>query len=53
MVAATPMMLVLLGILLFNFMFPGYGFLLIVVLSLYFSFGISCLKSESKRMVNV
>jgi hypothetical protein len=53
MVATTPMMLVLLGILISNVMFPGYGFLLMVVLSVYFSLAVYSLKSESKRVVNV
>jgi hypothetical protein len=53
MVSSTPMMLVLLGLLLFNHTFPGFGFLLIAVLATYFSFAVLSLKSESKRLVNV
>jgi hypothetical protein len=53
MVSSTPMMLVLLGLLLFNNTFPGFGFLLMVVLATYFCFAVYSLKSESKRLVNV
>lgn len=53
MVAATPMMLVLLGIIISHSMFPGYGFLLLAFLALYFSLGVFFLKSESNRMVNL
>lgn len=53
MVSSTPMMLVLLGLLLFNHTFPGFGFLLIAVLATYFCFAVFSLKSESKRLVNV
>jgi hypothetical protein len=53
MVSVTPMMLVLLGIVLFDFTFPGFGFLLLVVLAVYFCFAVYSLKSESKRMVNL
>ncbi len=53
MVASTPMMLLLLIMLLDNLTFPGFGFLLVVVLATYFSFAVYSLKSESRRMVNV
>lgn len=53
MVASTPMMLVLLILLITKVMFPGYGFLLMVILATYFSFAVYSLKSESRRVVNV
>lgn len=51
MVASTPVMLVLMGLLLFHKVFPGYGFYLVALLAMYFSFGVYSLKSESMRMV--
>lgn len=53
MVSSTPMMLVLLGLLILNDTFPGFGFILIAVLAVYFSFSVWSLKSESMQMVNL
>ena len=50
-VAATPMMLVLLFMLLFSLTFPGFGFLLIAILALFFTFAVYSLRSESNRLV--
>lgn len=52
-VAATPMMLVLLCLELLKYLFPGFGFILTGILTLYFSFAVFSLKSESGRMVNI
>lgn len=53
MVSATPMMLVLLGLLLFRYTFPGYGFVLVAILAVFFSFAAFSLKSESNQLVNL
>lgn len=53
MVATTPMMLTLLILELGKFLFPGFGFLLVAVLAVYFSYAIYSFKSESTRMANV
>ncbi|RUR10664.1 DUF1189 family protein [Legionella sp. km772] len=53
MVATTPMMLTLLIMELANLLFPGFGFLLVVILAAYFSFAVFAFKSESRRMVNL
>lgn len=53
MIAATPMMLTLLIMELANLVFPGFGFLLAVILSLYFSFAVYSFRSESNQMVNL
>ncbi len=52
-VAVSPAMWLLLGLLLFNLTFPGYGFLLVGVLALYFSFATYSLKSESRQLVRL
>ena len=49
-VATTPMLLVLLSMLTIEAMFPGFGFILLVILALYFSFAVYSLKAESTRM---
>jgi uncharacterized membrane protein len=53
MVASTPMMLTLLIMELANLLFPGFGFLLVVILAAFFSYAVFALKSESRRMVNI
>jgi 4-amino-4-deoxy-L-arabinose transferase-like glycosyltransferase len=50
-VAATPMMVLLFFMLAFNLTFPGYGFMLLAVLAVYFSLGVVALKSESNHLV--
>ncbi len=53
MVAVTPMMFTLLIMELAKFLFPGFGFLLVIVLIAYYSFAVFSFISESKRMVNI
>lgn len=52
MVASTPMVSVLILFLTFNLIFPGFGFILLALLVVYFSFAIYSLRSESLRMVS-
>jgi hypothetical protein len=52
-VGTTPMMLVLLILLLGNLTFIGFGYLLVTLVAIYFSFAVYSLKSESKRLVFV
>lgn len=52
-VAATPMMLVLLFLLLFNLTFPGYGYALMPILVLYFAFAVYALSSESNQVARL
>ncbi|CEG57160.1 conserved membrane protein of unknown function [Legionella fallonii LLAP-10] len=51
MVATTPMLLALILILTADAIFPGFGFILVIIIAIYFSLGVSSLKAESKRMV--
>jgi len=51
MVAVTPMLLVLMILLTVNVMFPGFGFILMALLAAYFSFAISAVKSDSRKVV--
>ncbi|BCA95732.1 hypothetical protein TUM19329_20930 [Legionella antarctica] len=51
MVATTPMLLVLIMMLTFDAMFPGLGFVILVIMALYFGFAIYSLKAESNKMV--
>lgn len=51
MMATTPMLLALILILTADAIFPGFGFILVGVVAIYFSLGVSALKAESKRMV--
>lgn len=53
MVATTPMLLVLLLMLSMDAMFPGFGFILMVIIALYFSFAVYSLKAESNKMVTL
>lgn len=52
MVAATPMLLVLMTFITLNAIFYGFGFLLLICISIYFGFAISALRSDSKKMVS-
>ncbi len=51
MVSSTPMLSLLIIFLTLNIIFPGFGFVLLILLSGYFSFAIYSLKSESLQMV--
>lgn len=51
MMATTPMLLALILILTVDAIFPGFGFILVGIVAIYFSLGVSALKAESKRMV--
>lgn len=53
MVASTPMMFVLLLMELADLIFPGFGYLLVVILAVYFSYAVFAFRSESRRMVNL
>ncbi|MCL5272349.1 MAG: DUF1189 family protein, partial [Gammaproteobacteria bacterium] len=52
MVASTPMVSVLILFLTFNLIFPGFGFILLALLIVYYSFAIYSLRSESLQMVS-
>lgn len=52
MVSATPMLLILIIFLTLNMIFPGFGFILLMILAAYFSFAIYSLRSESMQMVS-
>ncbi|MCL9683689.1 DUF1189 family protein [Legionella maioricensis] len=52
-VATTPMLLVLMSLLTLDAIFPGLGFILLVLITLYFSFAVYSLKAESTRMANL
>lgn len=52
MVASTPMLSILILFLTFNLIFPGFGFILLILLCGYFSFAIYSLRSESLQMVS-
>lgn len=52
MVAATPMLLLLIMMLTLNIMFHGLGIILLAVLTAYFSFALYSLRSESRQVVN-
>lgn len=50
-ITSTPMMLLLLGLLLSNMTFQGYGFLLLAIFVPYYCFSVCVLKWNSKKMV--
>lgn len=49
-VSSTPMLLALIMMLTFNIIFPGLGFILLAILTAYYSFAIYSLKAQSQRM---
>lgn len=52
MVASTPMQTVLIIFLTLNLIFPGFGFILLILLVAYYSFAIYSLRAESRHLVN-
>ncbi|WP_454782494.1 DUF1189 family protein [Legionella sp. WA2022007384] len=52
-VASTPMLLVLFILLIFNFLFPGSGFILSALLVIYYSFSLYSLRAESRRVARL
>ncbi|QMT60108.1 DUF1189 family protein [Legionella sp. PC997] len=52
-VASTPMLCFLFILLIFNFLFPGSGFILSALLVIYYSFSLYSLRAESRRMARV
>lgn len=50
-VSSTPMLLALMMVLTFDLIFTGIGFILLVLLSLYFSLAIYSLKADSRSLV--
>lgn len=50
-VAGTPMLLLMMLLLTFNFMFTGSGFILLFFLIGYFSYALYALRAESKKIV--
>ena len=52
MVATTPMLLILTSMLTADAMFPGFGFILLGIVTIYFCFAIYSLKAESRQMVS-
>jgi hypothetical protein len=51
-VATTPMLLVLMLMLTINKLFPGFGFILMAILTTYFCLAIYSLRAESRQMVS-
>ncbi|WP_298622569.1 DUF1189 family protein [uncultured Legionella sp.] len=52
MVSSTPMLAILMLFLTLNLIFPGFGFILLIVLAGYYSFAIYSLRSESLQVVS-
>lgn len=52
-VAATPMVLLVMSFLTFNRLFAGVGFILMIVLTFYYSYALYALRAESKQMVKL
>ena len=52
-VSATPMLVALFILLMFNIIFPGLGFILLALLGAYYSFSLYSLKAESLQVVSL
>ncbi|MGQ3889029.1 DUF1189 family protein [Legionella sp. CNM-1927-20] len=52
-VAATPHVVFLMTALAFDWMFLGFGLVLVIILALYFSYALLSLKRDSTKLVNV
>lgn len=52
-VAATPMVLLVMIFLTCNWLFAGFGFILMVLLTAYYSYALYALRSESKHMAKL
>ncbi|MBL7478968.1 DUF1189 family protein [Legionella bononiensis] len=52
MVSSTPMLLVMMIFITLNAIFYGFGFILLALIGVYFSFAVRSLRSDSKKMVS-
>ena len=50
-VATTPMLFALITMLTLNSIFPGFGFILIAIMAVYFSFALYSFRAESRQVV--